>query len=135
MADKHLDQVDTAEWVHRVTLPNDHGADIHVEGTLTAEDMHFNNQSGMLTVEKVYSTKEGRAAYSIISAIGHTRHRSAYTMEEKGEDVIVSNGSLSMQVPIDDLLYLLALTLEEDSERESTESELGHMRRRLAANS
>jgi hypothetical protein len=134
MAQKRIDQVDGGEWIHRVSLPNDHGKEIRVEGTLKAEDMHFNNQNGMLTVEKIYDLGEGRRAYSVISAIGHTRHRSAYLVEEKDAEVLISNGSVSMQVPTDDLLYLLALTLEDDASRQADEAELGHMRRRLAVN-
>lgn len=134
MAQKRVDQIESGEWIHRVSLPNDHGKDIRVEGTLKAEDMHFNNQNGMLTVEKIYEMKDGRRAYSVISAIGHTRHRSAYLLEEKDAEVLISNGSVSMQVPTDELLYLLALTLEEDASREAAQAELGHMRRRLAVN-
>ena len=134
MAQKEIDTANGAEWIHRVSLPNDHGKDIRVEGALRAEDMHFNNQNGMLTVEKIYDMGEGRLAYSVISAIGHTRHRSAYMIEERDAEVLISNGSVSMQVPTDDLLYLLALSLEEDAGRETEDAELGHMRRRLAAN-
>lgn len=132
MAEKRLEHVNGGDWIHRVALPNDHGHDIRVEGRLVAEDMHFNNVSGVLTVEKIYEPEEGKRAYSVISAIGHTRRRRAYLMEEKGDNVIVSNGSVSMEVPVDDLLYLLALTLEEDAAREDEQSQLGHMHRRLA---
>lgn len=121
------------EWVTTVTLPNDQGGDITVNGKLVAEDMHFNNANGMLTVEKIYARQEGGLAYGVISAIGHTRDRRAYLIEEKGDMCGVSNGRLGLDVPTDDLLELLSLAIE--AERESaTETSCDHMIRKLAAN-
>lgn len=121
------------EWVTTVTLPNDQGGDLTVTGKLVAEDMHFNNSNGMLTVEKIYAREEGGLAYGVISAIGHTRDRRAYLIEERGDVCSVSNGRLALEVPTDDLLELLSYAIEAERES-STETTCDHMIRKLAAN-
>lgn len=124
-----------ADYVHNVVLPNDHGKEVPVSGKLLAEDMHFNNTSGMLTVEKVYANGESGVAYGVISAIGHSRDRRAYLIEELGDQIRVSNGSVQVDVAMDDLLALLAMTLREEESSQANESMCDHMRKRLAANS
>ncbi len=123
----------SGNWVTTVALPNDAGDDITVTGRLVAEDMHFNNVNGMLTVEKIYQAEEGYTAYSVISAIGHTRDRRAYRIEESGEECTISNGRFALEVPTDSLLELLSVAIE--SERDAFgDASCEHMIRRLAAN-
>lgn len=120
-------------FITTLTLPNDMGDDITLTGRLVAEDMHFNNSNGMLTVEKVYERQEGGMAYGVISAIGHTRDRRAYLLEEKAGVCTVNNGRFSLDVATDDLLVLLSLAIE--AERDTcADSACDHMIRKLAAN-
>lgn len=120
-------------FITTLTLSNDMGEDVTLTGRLVAEDMHFNNSNGMLTVEKVYERQEGGLAYGVISAIGHTRDRRAYVIEEQGEVCVVNNGRLALEIPTDDLLELLSVAIE--AERDvCADSACGHMIRRLAAN-
>ena len=123
----------TGGWIGSVTLPNDMGDDLTFTGRLVAGDMHFNNSNGMLTVEKVYERQEGGSAYGVISAIGHTRDRRAYLLEEMGEVCVVNNGRFSLEIPTEELLGLLSLAIE--AERDAcADSECDHMIRKLAAN-
>lgn len=131
MAEKRsLENNQASEWVQNVTLPNDYGEDVTFTGQLAAEDMHFNNLDGKLTVEKVYKNEEEKIAYSVISAVGHTRERRAYTIEEKQERCLVSNGSVTMDLITDELLLLLSMALAEKAEAEDSADE--HVRERLA---
>jgi len=95
-----------------VTLPNDYGKPISLTASLVAEDIHFSTTTGVLTVEKLYRSAEGRVAYGIISASGESRERRAYTLDEQGETVIAENGSFGVELPVNDLFELLAMALQ-----------------------
>lgn len=116
-----------------VTLPNDFGEDLAVEGRLIGEEMYFDDSSGMLTMEKLYREENGKLVYGIISAIGHARERRAYRVEEREDSCIASNGSLTLEFSYDELFELLAVALE--SEKETVSRQVNEqVRRRLAAN-
>ena len=116
-----------------VNLPNDFGVDQSVSGHLVGEEMYFDDNSGMLTMEKLYREEDGKLAYGIISAIGHARERRAYKIEEREDSCIATNGSLTLEFSYDDLFELLAVAME--SEKESVSRQVSEqVRRRLAAN-
>ncbi|MBU1247607.1 MAG: hypothetical protein KKB70_02820 [Proteobacteria bacterium] len=119
---------------HTIVLPNDHGREIPVSGYLEAEDMHFNNADGMLTVEKIFDLENGKRAYGVISAIGHSRERRAYLIEEKDDTVHMSNGSVTLDTPTDILLELLAMALQAEEEQHNSNASCEHMLDKLAAN-
>ena len=95
-----------------VNLPNDFGQDVEVSGQLIGEEMYFDDNTGMLTMEKLYRGEDNKLAYGIISAIGHARERRAYRVEEREDSCIVSNGSLDLEFSYDDLFELLAVAME-----------------------
>lgn len=116
-----------------VNLPNDFGQDVEVSGQLIGEEMYFDDNTGMLTMEKLYRGEDNKLAYGIISAIGHARERRAYRVEEREDSCIVSNGSLDLEFSYDDLFELLAVAME--SEKESSSRQVSEqVRRKLAAN-
>lgn len=95
-----------------VALPNDFGSAISFTGTVVAEDVHFNTASGVLTVEKLYGTPNGKTAYGIISASGDCRERRAYMLDDQGEFVHADNGTFALELPVADLHELLAMALQ-----------------------
>lgn len=95
-----------------ITLPNDFGKPIAMTASLVAEDIHFSTATGLLTVEKLYRTVQGRVGYGIIAASGESRERRAYTLDEQGETVICDNGAFAVELPVDDLHELLAMALQ-----------------------
>lgn len=121
------------EPAQAVRLANDFGEDLAVTGKLVAEDMHFNNANGMLTVEKLYQTQDGKRAYSVISAQDRARERRAYVIEERGERCLVTNGSVVLDFLTDELLLLLSMALASE-QNEALDSEYGHMIGKIAAN-
>ncbi len=125
---------DTGRIKHNVVLPNDHGREIPVSGALEAEDMHFNNTNGMLTVEKIFGISGGKRAYGVISAIGHTRERRAYVLEENDDTLRMSNGSVTLETSTEVLLELLAMALQAEEAKENEGSLCEHMVGKLAAN-
>jgi len=120
--------------VLKVNLPNDFGEDVAVSGHLVGEEMYFDDNTGMLTMEKLYREEaDNKLAYGIISAIGHARERRAYKIEEHEDHCIASNGTLSLQFSYDELFELLAVAMESEK-GSSTQQVSEQVRRRLAAN-
>jgi len=95
-----------------VTLPNDFGKPIAMTASLVAEDIHFSTSTGVLTVEKLYRTAQGRVGYGIIAASGESRERRAYTLDDQGETVVCDNGDFAVELPVDDLYELLCMALQ-----------------------
>lgn len=118
--------------VLEVSLPNDFGKDLSVSGRLVGEEMYFNDDTGMLTMEKLYKDDSEAYAYSIISAIGHARERRAYTVKPGEENCRVDNGTMQLDLNTDLLLELLTQAIE--SERNASSTVYEHVRRKLAAN-
>lgn len=133
MSKKMVGGHDGMDPILNVNLPNDFGQDLEVTGQLIGEEMYFDDKTGMLTMEKLYREESGQLSYGIISAIGHARERRAYSVEEREDSCIVTNGSLSLEFSYDELFELLAVAME--SEKETTSQQVSEqVRRRLAAN-
>ncbi len=130
---KKMDGGLNTDPVINVNLPNDFGDDMAVTGQVIGEEMYFDDNSGMLTMEKLYRNKDDHLAYGIISAIGHARERRAYMIEERENGIIASNGSLALEFSHDELFELLAVAME--AEKESSSQQVSEqVRRRLAVN-
>lgn len=114
-----------------VTLPNDFGDAVTLTGSLIAEDIHFSTATGLLTVEKVYRSLEGKVAYGIIAASGEGRERRAYTLDEQGETVLAHNGMYELELPVNDMFELLAMALQAEDARKTIGE---HMMMRQAVN-
>ena len=133
MTKKTVCGLNGSDPILKVNLPNDFGEDFAISGQLVGEEMYFDDNTGMLTMEKLYRDEDSKLAYGIISAIGHARERRAYKIEEREESCIVSNGSLNLEFSYDELFELLAVAME--SEKESVSRQVSEqVRRRLAAN-
>lgn len=117
--------------VLEVTLPNDFGEELAFRGHLVGEEMYFSDDTGMLTMEKLYSDDNGEMAYSIISAIGHARERRSYKLTPGEEHTRVDNGKLQLDLDTDMLFELLTQAIE--SEKQSS-TVYDYVRRKLAAN-
>lgn len=102
-----------------ITLPNDFGDAVSLTGSLVAEDIHFSTATGLLTVEKVYRSLEGKVAYGIIAASGEGRERRAYTLDEQGETVVAHNGLCELELPVNDMFELLAMALQAEDARKT----------------
>lgn len=115
-----------------VTLPNDFGAPIGVTASMVAEDIHFSTTSGVLTVEKLYRTVEGKTAYGIIAASGENRERRAYLLDVRGEEsVIADNGNAVVELDVPALREFLVMALQS----EDAVSTIGeHLQAQPAAN-
>ncbi|WP_018124149.1 hypothetical protein [Desulfovibrio oxyclinae] len=133
MVRKPMPGTDTGtEPVVDITLPNDFGKNISLTGSLVEEEMYFNDDTGMLTMEKLYRAENDSYAYSIISAIGHSRERRAYSIRPGEEFTRVDNGCMELDLPTEILFELLEHAVRSENSRDSENSE--HVKRKLAVN-
>lgn len=123
--------LDPAAFPRPVTLPNDFGDPLALVASLYAEDIHFSTATGVLTVEKLYRTPEGKVGYGIIAASGETRERRAYLLDDQGETVLADNGAFTLELPVDDMYELLAMALQADDARQTVGE---HVQMRPAVN-
>jgi len=114
-----------------VTLPNDFGAPIGITASMVAEDIHFSTATGVLTVEKLYRTVEGKTGYGIISASGDTRERRAYLLEEQGETIVADNGNFVVELNVADMHEFLVMALQAEDARQTVGE---HVQMRPAVN-
>ena len=87
-----------------VVLVNDIGAEITFQGKLHAEHSFFDEDTGILTQQKLYLTDDGHQAYAVVSGDGKTKERRAYLIKREGELCRINNGLFDVTVNIDHLL-------------------------------
>jgi len=114
-----------------VTLPNDFGNPIGITAALVAEDIHFSTATGVLTVEKLYRTAEGKTGYGIIAASGESRERRAYLLDDQGDMVLADNGSYVVELPVADMYEFLMMALQAEDARQTVGE---HVQMRPAVN-
>lgn len=116
----------------RVTLENDFGGQISFTGKLENESLNYNEDSGELVSEKIYSTEQGRSGYSVVNGDGLRRERRAYLLEDQDETCMVSNGSILLGLDTENLLTFFCKALAEEAEQYSTD-ELEYVKKQLKA--
>jgi len=93
-----------------ITLDNDGGASISFRGALYAQTSFFEENTGVLTKQELYSTEEGEQAFAIIASDGDTKRKSAYLVKRRGENCLMSNGEQELSLPYEWLMmYTQAL--------------------------
>ncbi len=116
----------------RVTLENDFGGQISFTGKLENDSLNFDENTGELVSEKIYSTEQGRTGYSVVNGDGIRRERRAYLLEDQGETCMVSNGSLLLGLDTENLLTFFAKALAEEAECYS-EDKMEYVKKQLKA--
>lgn len=89
------------------SLPNDMGGEVVFEGRLVAEHEYFDEETGVLTRQKLYETSEGYKAYAVIASDGRTRERRAYLIRREGRICRIHNGQFEVTVNGEDLVRVV----------------------------
>lgn len=116
----------------RVTLENDFGGQISFTGKLENESLNFDENTGELVSEKIYSTEQGRTGYSVVNGDGIRRERRAYLLEDQEDTCMVSNGSILLGLDTENLLTFFAKALAEEAEYYS-EDKMEYVQKQLEA--
>lgn len=87
-----------------ITLPNDSGASLSFVGRLCAENSFFDEETGVLTQQKLYITNNGHTAYAVVRGDGRSKERRAYLIRREGQTCRINNGLFDVTVNVRDLL-------------------------------
>ena len=93
-----------ATTMENVALTLDNGAVLDFRGRLFSEASWFDEDSGVLTHQKLYVTEGNEQVYSVASAAGTTRSRRAYRIAVQGDSCSVTDGKSEMTLPFDMLM-------------------------------
>lgn len=94
----------TGRAMEQVCLKHDNGADITFQGRLFSECSWYDEESGVLTRQKLYVTEQNEQVYYIVSGSGPERSRRAYRLSVMGDRCIIHNGAAEMVLQFDMLM-------------------------------
>ena len=75
-----------------VVLHLDNGAEMQFSGRPFAGGSWFDDETGELTRQKLYTTESGEHVYSIVTGKGQQRSRRAYRVSLHGEACTINDG-------------------------------------------
>lgn len=101
-----------------ITLENDHGSSVTFKGALYAQTSFFEENTGILTKQELYSTADGHQAFALVSTDGDVKRRSAYIVRRQGDMCIMDNGEQQMTLPYDWLMMFTQALWDIDLERQ-----------------
>jgi len=109
-----------------ITLDNDGGASISFRGMLYAQTSFFEENTGVLTKQELYSTEDGDQAFAIIASDGEAKQKSAYLVKRVGDVCVMSNGEQELSLPYEWLMmYTQALwDIDLDMQRQACQCDL-----------
>lgn len=89
----------------RLALHLDNGTELRFTGHLFAGGSWYDEESGVLTRQKLYATPSGEHVYSIVSGRGPVRSRRAYRVALHGDACAISDGSTRMTLDLETLMF------------------------------
>lgn len=87
-----------------VALGLDNGTMMNFTGRVFAESSWYDEDTAVLTQQKLYITDKYEQVYSVVSGSGKQRSRRAYKIVMQGDICHVTNGATQMSLPLDLLM-------------------------------
>lgn len=99
-------QSDTGARVamEEILLKNDVGADFIFQGRLYSESSFFDEETGVMTRQRLYVTDQNKQVYSVFTSNGTLKDRRAYMLDVDGDMCRINNGLFDVTVPLDLLM-------------------------------
>ncbi len=107
MSNSTQDSEKLAAVLEEITLENDTGANIAFLGRLFAEHSFYDEETGVLTQQRLYVTRDGHQAYSVISSDGKNKEKRAYLIKRDGVLCKINNGLFDVTVNAQDMLAVV----------------------------
>ena len=85
----------------KVTLKSENGTELTFTGRLFSESSYYDQDTTHLTRLRLFVTEEKELVYSIISGSGNEKTRRYYTVAVEGSLCRMSDGVLSINVPVE----------------------------------
>ena len=101
--------------MEKITLELENEASLTFRGRLFSEAVWYDDDSGVLTHQKLYVTDQNEHIYAIQKAIGGRRICRGYRVAVHGERCVIYNGRSSMELPLDMLLLAVRALCGTDS--------------------
>ncbi|MFQ9490070.1 MAG: hypothetical protein ACLR0N_03170 [Bilophila wadsworthia] len=95
---------DTLTSRANVVLHLDNGAEMQFSGRPFAGGSWFDDETGELTRQKLYTTESGEHVYSIVTGKGQQRSRRAYRVSLHGEACTINDGRTEMTLDLEMLM-------------------------------
>ena len=96
--------------LEKIALHLENGAGLMFYGRLFSEAVWYDEDSGVLTHQKLYVTDQNEQVYVIQKGSGEKNLCRAYRLSVHGERCVIYNGRYAMEIPLD-LLLLAVRTL------------------------
>lgn len=93
------ERTDATMPMKAVTLENDAGSTISFRGSLYAQTSFFEEDTGILTKQELYSTEDGHQAFRIVTSDGGSKQKSSYLVRREGDTCVMSNGDQELTLP------------------------------------
>lgn len=90
--------------LEHVVLPNDGKADFCFTGRLFSECSWFDDESGIMTRQKLFTTTDNEQVYYIITLQNSQRSRRAYGLRLRGELCTIFDGVTEMTIQLQSLM-------------------------------
>lgn len=90
--------------MEEITLKNDVGGDITFMGRLYSESSYYDEETSVVTRQRLYVTDQNQQVYSIVASNGTNKDRRVYKLHMDGEMCRINNGLFDISVQLDLLL-------------------------------
>lgn len=118
--------------MEQITLKNDVGEALSFKGRLFSESSYFDDDTGMMTRQRLYVTDQNHQVYTIVTSNGSRKERRVYLLKPEGDQCRISNGLFDVTVPIE-LLMLAVRGLCGVTGSEQTDSFISTLEESLSA--
>lgn len=97
-----------------ITLEDDQAGPVTFRGHLYAQTSYYDEDTGVLTQQKLYATEDGRQAFSVVSSDGGQKSRRAYVVRREGELCHIQCGERTVSIPYDSLMLFTQILWDID---------------------
>ena len=97
-----------------ITLDDDKAGPVTFRGHLYAQTSFYDEDTGVLTQQKLYTTEGGDQAFSIVSSDGSAKQRRAYVVRREGELCHIQCGERTVSIPYDSLMLFTQILWDID---------------------
>lgn len=102
-----------------IVLDDDKAGPVEFRGHLYAQTSFYDEDTGVLTQQKLYATEEGDQAFSIVSSDGSAKNRRAYVVRREGELCHIQCGERTVSIPYDSLMLFTQVLWDIDLDAHS----------------
>jgi hypothetical protein len=110
-------------FTNHIRLENDEGSFLEFEGRSYAKTSFFDENTGVLTQQELFTAGPGKQAFSIVATDGDKKDRRAYMVTRDEDSCVIDNGEQELSLPFDSLMAFARTLIEiEDEKKQQSQS-------------